>query len=261
MTRVIKGEGANHEKIGIVLSATEVFSTIQVGNRRLAGVLHDAGSNTDVVLFAHGFRGEKTGPHRSFVSAARALAARGISSLRIDQYGSGDSEGEFIDSRFDDWVETLITLAVDYRDQGRRVAMFGQSMGGSAVICAAAEVPVSAVVSWVPDASIDAFVPGGEDFAEEDGQRVSNAFWTQAHRADIVGDMAHVSTPCYLVFGTADEYVSKENRQALINATSTADKIDVFDGYPHSAWTFDQTADIIARSVSFLIKQLSPRPG
>lgn len=238
------------------MSATETSSAIQVDDRRLACVTHDAGD--DIVLFCHGFRGEKSGPNRTFVSAARALASCEISSLRFDQYGSGDSEGEFIDSRFDDWVDVIRTVAGRYLDQGRRVALFGQSMGGSAVICAAAETPVSAVVAWVPDASTDTFVPSSEGFVEEGGQRVANTFWVEAHRADIVAKMGKITAPCYLVFGTNDDYVSEENRQALINASKPADKIDVFDGYPHSAWTFDQAEDIIDRSISFLTTQLRP---
>lgn len=244
-------------KIGTVSTDKEVFSAISVGGRRLACVTHDAGSD-GVVLICHGFRGEKTGPNRTFVSLARALASYGISSLRFDQYGSGDSKGEFIDSRFNDWISVIQTMARRYLDQGRQVALFGQSMGGSAVICAAAGVDVSAVVSWVPDASTDRFVPDPRGFVEEGGQRVDNAFWAEAHRADIVGKMRQVTAPCYLVFGTNDEYVSAENREALINASKPTDQIDMFDGYPHSAWNFEQADDIIRRSTAFLARYLCP---
>ncbi|WP_166789599.1 alpha/beta hydrolase family protein [Cryobacterium fucosi] len=236
---------------------SEVFSGISVGGHQLASVTHHARSD-DVVLFCHGFRGEKSGPNRTFVTLARALASHGISSLRFDQYGSGDSEGDFIDSRFDDWVSVIRTLTRKYLGEGKRVALFGQSMGGSAVICAAAGLDVSAVVSWVPDASTDQFAPDPRGFVEEGGQRVDNAFWTEAHRADIVGKLKEVTAPCYLVFGTSDKYVSVENREALINACQPTDQIDVFDGYPHSSWSFEQADDIIRRSAAFLARYLHP---
>lgn len=58
------------------------------------------------------------------------------------------------------------------------------------------------------------------------------------------------------MFGTNDEYVSEENRQAVIDAGKPTDEIDIFDGYPHSAWTFQQAEDIICCSVAFLAKHL-----
>ncbi|MCC2322207.1 alpha/beta fold hydrolase [Cellulomonas xiejunii] len=238
----------------------ETSVNLQVLGRSLAAVRHEAGGDA-VVLFCHGFRGEKSGPNRTFVRAARRLAQRGISSIRFDQYGSGDSAGDFLESRFTVWVDTIAALAREQRDLGRRVALFGQSMGGSAVLCAAAQVPVDAVVAWVPDASVDEFSPGPQGFVEEGGQRVGNAFWQEAHDAGVPDRFRTVTAPCHLVFGTADAYVSTQNREALLAEVGPDDRVDVFDGYPHSAWTYDQAEDVIARSVAFLVEHLAtPAP-
>jgi uncharacterized protein len=231
-----------------------------VAGRSIACVTHEEDSSA-IVMFCHGFRGEKTGPHRTFVRAARRLAALGISSLRFDQYGSGDSAGDFIGSRFDDWVETIRVLAHRQLEQGKRVALFGQSMGGSAVICAAADLPLAAAVAWVPDASIDRFTPDPRGYVEEGGQRVGNAYWQQAHDADIPARFAEVSAPCYLVFATEDEYVSAGNRTALTSAAKPADRIDTFDGYAHSAWTADRpTTSSNAAPASWQSSYLSESP-
>lgn len=61
----------------------------------IATAFHDANSK-NIVIFCHGYRGTSAGPNRFFVTAARQLAKRGISSLRFDQYGCGNSEGDFI---------------------------------------------------------------------------------------------------------------------------------------------------------------------
>lgn len=236
-------------------SATELLLRIQLGDHSIAAAHHDA-QGTATVIFSHGFRGERTGPNRTFVRAARRLAAHGISSLRFDQYGSGDSAGDFLESRFSDWVAATKALAQQQLDQGQRVALFGQSMGASAAICAAPDLAVDAVVAWVPDANTDEFIPDPRGFVEEGGQRVANEFWQEAHAADVAHQLARIDAPCYLVFGTADEYVSTENRDALIAAAKPADRIDVFDGYPHSAWTAEQADDIIERSVRFLTTPL-----
>jgi len=226
-----------------------------IAGRRIACADHEADGDA-VVVFCHGFRGEKTGPNRTFVTAARRLAARGIASVRFDQYGSGDSDGEFLESRFDAWVATIDALARESLDAGRRVVLWGQSMGASAAICAAADLPVTAVVAWVPDASVDEFRPGPAGWVEEGGQRVANAYWEQAHAARIPERLRAVAAPCHLVFGTADEYVSEANRAALVAEAGPADRVEVLDGYPHSAWTADQADGVIRRSVDFVVSAL-----
>src|SRR4051794_432200 len=129
---------------------------VTINDRRIATVFHTARQKR-IVLFCHGFRGSKIGPNRFFVPLARRLAEAGVCSLRFDQYGSGDSEGEFLKTSFEDWVTTTKTLAERYVDEGYQVGLLGQSMGGSAVIVAAATLGrrVSSVVAWVPDPSID----------------------------------------------------------------------------------------------------------
>ncbi len=233
----------------------ELLEAVPIRGRRIATARHEA-DGPGVVLFCHGFRGERTGPNRTFVTVARRLAALGVSSVRFDQYGSGDSEGAFVDSSFLDWIDTIRVLAQQEADRGRRVALFGQSMGASAALCAAPDLPLSAVVAWVPDASVDPYVPDPRGFVEEGGQLVRNAFWEEAHAADVAGRFAAVAAPCHLVFGTADAYVSQENRDALIRLAGAADVVDVLAGYPHSAWTVAQTERVIDRSIGFLSQHL-----
>jgi len=245
-----------HARLLVVTTQSETLFRTQITGRSIACAHHDAGGDT-TVIFSHGFRGEKTGPNRTFVRTARLLAASGISSLRFDQYGSGDSDGDFLNSRFSDWVDTIVAIAQQQLDASRRIALFGQSMGASATICAAARLPADAVVAWVPDANIDVYHPDPRGYMEEAGQRVGNAFWQDAYAADVRAQLPKIQAPCYLVFGTADEYVSTENREALVTAAKSTDRIDVFEGYSHSGWTADQADDIITRSVSFLTETLA----
>src|SRR5271155_5466123 len=60
----------------------------------LAAVLHRAPGKRLVIL-CHGFTGNKIESGRLFVQTARALQQAGISALRFDFMGSGDSSGEF----------------------------------------------------------------------------------------------------------------------------------------------------------------------
>jgi len=163
----------------------ESIKFIEVNKKKIASVMNDAGSK-DVVIFCHGFRSTKIGPNRFFVKVARELEKQNISSLRFDQYGSGDSEGDFIDSRFDDWVKAIEEIVNDYISKGYNVSLLGQSMGGSAVLVAAFHLgnKLQSVIAWVPDPSMDILKINGE-YMEEGGQRVGWDFWKQAHQANI----------------------------------------------------------------------------
>lgn len=234
----------------------EQTETRQYNGHDIAVCFHDAGAK-EVVIFCHGYRGDSIGPNRFFVRAARLLAKRGISSLRFDQYGSGNSAGDFMGSRFNDWVATAEAIARDYLAQGYRVSLFGQSMGGTTVITVAARIPeLVSVVAWVPDASVDKFVWPKEEYIEEAGQRVSPAFWQEAHDANITGLYQKLEMPMYIVQCSADEYVSAENRQVFMDYAKPRHVLDLFEGYPHSNWTYDQASEIIQKSVDFLERTL-----
>jgi len=113
--------------------------TQHYNGHNIATAFHDAHSNK-VVIFCHGYRGTSVGPSRLFVQAARKLAANGISSLRFDQYCSGNSDGDFINSSFNDWVATTTKIAEDYLSRGYETALFGQSMGAATVICVSSAI-------------------------------------------------------------------------------------------------------------------------
>lgn len=231
----------------------EQLRFIVVGGHQIAAAFH-AASSERVVIFCHGFLGSKIGPRRLFVRLARRLQQRGVCALRFDQYGSGDSEGDFFDSSFDEWIATTEALVRNYHDAGYQVALLGQSMGGAAVLAAAGDLGdlVTSVVAWAPDPSVDAMPPTGE-WTEEEGQRVQARYWREAHDADIVGRFRTITAPTLVFLATNDAYVSAENRQALLAARQAHQRIEILEGWPHSAWTYDQATQVIAQSADFLV--------
>ncbi len=231
----------------------EVIETRQYNSHQIATAFHDAGSQY-VVVFCHGFRGVAEGPNRLFVRAARKLAAKGVSSLRFDQYGSGNSEGDFRDSSFNDWIKTTRLITHDYLQRGYKVALFGQSMGAATVICVGADTPeVVAAVAWVPDPNVDEIELPDSGYDEEGGQLVQVSFWQEAHTANVAEKLHAITAPMYIVQCTDDEYVSPENRQAVQKNAQPNHHVETFSGYKHSAWTYNQAEDIIDRSVDFLV--------
>lgn len=234
----------------------EITQDQNFNGHRISTAFHDAESKS-IVIFCHGYRGTSAGPNRFFVTAARQLVYKNISSLRFDQYGSGNSEGDFFDSSFLDWMKTTKMIAENYLNQGYKVALFGQSMGGAAVIAVGSELPnLSAIVAWSPDPNIEKFVASENGIIEEGGQIVQARFWQEAHDAKVADKLRLIKTPMYIVQCTADEYVDEQNRNTIAKNAQPNHKVENFEGYVHSKWTYEQAKEIMDKSVKFLVEYL-----
>jgi pimeloyl-ACP methyl ester carboxylesterase len=86
-----------------------------------------------MVVFLHGYTGHKNENGYFFKYLSFALAEKGISSLRFDYYGNGDSDGYFSDFTFDTTHnDALAILDLAYRlNNQKKVILFGFSMGGA----------------------------------------------------------------------------------------------------------------------------------
>ncbi len=98
-------------------------------------------------LFAHCFTCSKD--LKAAVHLSRALTQAGVGVLRFDFTGLGESEGDFADTTFSSNVGDLVAAARHMEAQAMPPAILvGHSLGGAAVLCAAAEMPaVRAVVT------------------------------------------------------------------------------------------------------------------
>ena len=110
-------------------------------------------------LFAHCFTCGKD------VHAARRIAegltALDVAVLRFDFTGLGSSEGEFANTTFSSNVADLVAAADALRRSGRAPAiLIGHSLGGTAVLAAAADVPEARAVVTIGAPSDPAHVTG-----------------------------------------------------------------------------------------------------
>ena len=110
-------------------------------------------------LFAHCFTCGK-----DVLAAKRiavALAAKGIAVLRFDFTGLGSSEGDFANSTFSSNVADLVRAA-DHLRAARKAPtiLIGHSLGGAAVLAAAAQIPDAKAVVTIAAPSDPAHVTG-----------------------------------------------------------------------------------------------------
>jgi uncharacterized OsmC-like protein/alpha/beta superfamily hydrolase len=96
-------------------------------------------------LFAHCFTCGKD--NRAAKRIAEALTAVGIAVLRFDFTGLGSSEGEFANTTFSSSVADLVAAADELRRARRAPAiLIGHSLGGAAMLAAAADMPEARAV-------------------------------------------------------------------------------------------------------------------
>jgi pimeloyl-ACP methyl ester carboxylesterase len=242
------------------VTARESPAFQDVRGHRIAAVHHEPDPPSQrIVVMAHGFKSSKIGPSRYFVPLARSLAARGIAAFRFDQPGSGDSSGDFDDSSFAAWIDTIEHFARHFIDAGNEVALLGQSMGGAATLAAADRLgsAIRGVALWSPGVMLefDASRTEGE-WTEEDGQRVRWDFWREAASVDTLAIARRMAVPLYAVFGTADDYITGDEMRAFAAAAPPHANVRIIEDLPHSAWPHDQRTQILRGTEEFLVQCL-----
>src|SRR3954471_5901345 len=110
-------------------------------------------------LFAHCFTCGKDVFAASRI--AQQLTAHGIATLRFDFTGLGASEGEFANTNFSSNVADLVAAAAHLRQAYSAPALLiGHSLGGAAVLAAAAEIAEAKAVVTIAAPSDPAHVLG-----------------------------------------------------------------------------------------------------
>jgi len=212
--------------------AAERFDFHNAQGQRLAALLDmPAGEPRAYALFAHCFTCGKD------VHAARriaqALTALGIGVLRFDFTGLGSSEGEFANTTFSSNVADLLAAAGALRDARRAPAiLIGHSLGGAAVLAAAADVPEARAVVTIAAPSDPAHVTGlfrerlsdiaqqGEIEVTLGGRpfRIRRAFVEDIAEQRLREKIARLNKALLIFHSPTDELVGIENASHIFEA-------------------------------------------
>ena len=128
--------------------ATKVTFTGALGQQLSGNLRLPDGEPRAFALFAHCFTCGKD--LRIASRMARILADHGFGVLRFDFTGLGESEGDFADTSFSSNVDDLLAAA-DFlrREHEAPQLLIGHSLGGAAVLAAAARIEESAAVATI----------------------------------------------------------------------------------------------------------------
>lgn len=216
-----------------------------IGGKKIFCVLSEPDPvQKKIVIMSHGFRGSSIGPARTFVDFARLLNKKGFSTLRFDQPNSGNSEGDYLDSSFNEWVDTTLYFAKKYLDMGYKVALLGQSMGGAATVVATSKpelkdkIPV--ILLWVPGVNDGDFKGKADEIFEESGQKYKGKFWIEAREGNFFKCLNDYKGRIHLVYGEKDRFISQHLRNKVIDLVkSKGQKAEILKGQDHSPWEYE----------------------
>ena len=204
-----------------------------------------------VALFAHCFTCSKDIP------AARRIAARlaglGIAVLRFDFTGLGHSQGEFANTHFSSNVADLVAAARHLEGLGKAPALLiGHSLGGAAVLVAAADIPSAKAVVTIgapadPSHVIHNFGCKIEEITEKGEAEVAlagrsftirRAFLDDISAARLTPAIAGLKRALLVLHGPRDQTVGIENASEIFLAAK----------HPKSFVTLDDADHLLSRA-------------
>ncbi|MBW2190402.1 MAG: alpha/beta hydrolase, partial [Deltaproteobacteria bacterium] len=123
------------------MADVERFEFVGGGGQTLSARLHlPAVEPIACAVFAHCFTCSKDSRAATHISSA--LAEKGIATLRFDFTGLGESEGDFDDTTFSHNVDDIAAAVQALREAYHAPALLiGHSLGGTAVLAAAGQIP------------------------------------------------------------------------------------------------------------------------
>jgi exosortase A-associated hydrolase 2 len=112
----------------------------------------DASRSRGTMLYVHPFAEEMNKSRRMAALQARALAQAGWTVLQLDLFGCGDSDGDFADASWDQWVSDIVETSAWLDRQGRPAScLWGLRVGCLLALQAAERIaPAPDLLLWQP---------------------------------------------------------------------------------------------------------------
>ncbi len=237
------------------------------------------GPHLATAIFAHCFTCSKDIPAARRIS--QRLAAMGIGVLRFDFTGLGHSGGEFANTGFTSNVADLLAAAAYLRDSGHPPSLLiGHSLGGAAVLKAAAEIDgIKAVATLgAPHDPAHVIENFGASLAEINANgeaevclasrpfTIKKAFLDDVAKSQIDPALKAMKAALLILHAPRDMTVSIDNAAEIFTAAHHPKSFVTLDGADHlitRATDAEYAADVIATwSARYLdLRRPAPPPG
>ncbi|MGB9679381.1 MAG: alpha/beta hydrolase [Minisyncoccia bacterium] len=251
---------------------------LSYNGKKLRGMMHIPDSinkNIPIVIMFHGFTGNKVESHFIFVKLSRFLEKAGISSVRFDFYGSGESDGDFSEMTFSSELEDarqILKFVKDhFKNDTQKIGLLGLSMGGAiaGIIASEYKEDISALVLWAPAFNMPDII-GNQGmsqygtimekygFVDIGGHKLSKAFVDDILKYNIYSLSKGFGKKVLLVHGTNDTSVEYKISDKILKEVyvGNAKRITIEDA-DHTFTNLQWEKKAIDESVDFFKKELN----
>ncbi|MDB5618833.1 bifunctional alpha/beta hydrolase/OsmC family protein [Tardiphaga sp.] len=226
---------------------TERFQFTGADGNLLAAALDlPDGAVRATALFAHCFTCSKDTLAAKRIAAA--LTADGIAVLRFDFTGLGSSEGDFANTTFSSNVADLVLAAGHLREHRQAPAiLIGHSLGGAAILAAAAQIPEARAVVTIGAPSdpshvthlfadhLDDIRAKGEVTVQLAGRpfRIKREFLDDVADHNLAAHIAKLRRPLLILQSPTDDTVGIDNATRIFLAAKHPKSFVSLDGMDH----------------------------
>lgn len=215
------------------------YYEINNNGKILRGVIHIPqvkAAKVPIVIMFPGFTADRMEFGSSLVELSRRLEKEGIASARFDYSGSGESDGDFIDTTVSGEVKDAKVIldfvkSLDFVDPNR-IGVLGMSLGGvvASMLAGIRKDDIEALVLWAPAAFVREDVRRGmlndtpfteatlqKGYIDFRGIKVGKDFIIDARNLNIYDTAANFNKKVLLIHGTNDKQVPIQASEKYLN--------------------------------------------
>ena len=229
------------------MADVERFEFVGSGGQTLSARLHlPAVEPIACAVFAHCFTCSKDSRAATHISSA--LAEKGIATLRFDFTGLGESEGDFDDTTFSHNVDDIVAAVKALGEAYRAPALLiGHSLGGTAVLAAAGQIPKVVGVATIGapfepkhvarlfEASLDEIESNGQADVDLGGRpfTIRKSFLEDLHKHCNAEQIGNLKKALVVFHSPQDNLVSIDNAGLIFKAARHPKSFVSLDGADH----------------------------
>ena len=225
--------------------------------------------NGEIVVFYHGFTGNKTEHANHFRNFSRILSKNGIASLRMDFSGNGESDGEFYEFTMDtmmDEAKQMYEFAKSYKGV-KKVDLLGFSMGGgvASIMSSWYGNEINKLVLWSAAGTICEHIRKSYENGEklENGNviiagnfELSKAMFDSTYNYDPFKGIEKFTNPVILIHGRNDISVDYLTSMRY-SVTYPNALVHIVNGAGHGYDKLSKCKELYQKSLDFLIYDYS----